>query len=71
MDHDTCKLCGHGDETLHHALVTCAHAKQFRSVALDHFGFTFPRLYLTNWMRDILVGSYLGTDQLRIAITVL
>jgi ribonuclease HI len=71
MDHATCKLCGHEDETLHHALVTCAHAKQFWSVASDYFGFTFPRLHPNTWIQDILVGSYLGTDQLPIAITVL
>jgi hypothetical protein len=45
MDNGICKLCGHEDETLYHAMLQCVHAKQFWTATLQYFGFSIPRLH--------------------------
>jgi ribonuclease HI len=70
-DEGTCKLCGYEDETLYHTLLQCVHAKQFWTATLDHFGFSIPRLHPATWMQDLMLGSFLKSDQVPIAITVL
>jgi hypothetical protein len=62
MDHGICKLCGHEEESLYHALLQCVHGKQFWTVTFDHFGFTIPRLHPIYWMQDLMMGSFIAVD---------
>jgi hypothetical protein len=71
MDNGTCKLCGHEEETLFHALVKCDHAKQFWSAAFDHFGVSIPRVHPASWLQDLLMGSFLSAEHIPIVMTLL
>jgi hypothetical protein len=47
-------MCANDDETIHHALIKCEHARSFWRSAEEYFGLKLPRLHLGTWSRDVL-----------------
>lgn len=51
-DDARCGMCGSGEETLFHSLVTCNQAKLFWVEAFRFFAVKLPRLHPLTWAKD-------------------
>ena len=69
-DYAACPMCGHGDESLYHCLITCDHAKLFWVEAEIVFAIKLPRLHPHTWATDLLDARLVPKKVAAIGITV-
>lgn len=58
-DDAICPMCGHSEETLFHALVSCEHALLFWEEAQNFFAVKIPKLHPLAWTRDLLDPNFI------------
>ena len=66
-----CPICGHEEESLYHAFISCDHAKKFWVEAQNFFQFKLPNLHPVTWREDILDSQILSKKVSAIVVSVM